>query len=150
MRKAKSLIRLARPQHYIKNGLVFVPVFFAHRLHDPEAILAVGAGFVGFCLAASFVYAFNDIVDIDTDAVHPLRQKRPLAAGEITVLDAEIFMLILAGLALIFGLCLLNAAYFFVVTAYVVVNILYTLKLKRMPGVDVICVAAGFVLRIFV
>jgi len=149
MNKAIAFIRLARPHHYIKNGLVLVPVFFAHRLTDPNALFPAVAGFVGFCLAASAVYVFNDIVDAKADASHPLREDRPLAAGVITNREARLFLMMFLGLTLVGCLWLGSAVYCLVLLGYIILNGLYSLKFKKIPVVDVFCLAAGFLLRIF-
>ncbi len=149
MNKARALMRLARPHHYIKNGLIFVPVFFAHRLFDPAALLPVSLGFAGFCMAAGAVYVFNDMVDASSDALHPLRQQRPLAAAALTFREARWFMVGLLGMALVCCLYLFNPVFFLIITTYVLLNLWYSLQLKRMLIVDVVCIAAGFLLRIF-
>ncbi len=112
-------------------------------------MLSAGAGFIGFCLAASAVYVFNDMVDAGSDAVHPLRHKRPLAAAAVTVRSARVFLLVLLGLACLCCLLLGSVEYCLVLAGYVVLNVFYTLKLKRLPVVDALCVATGFLLRVF-
>jgi len=145
----KPFVTLARPSHYLKNGFVFVPLFFAHRLADWRSLTAVFTGFAGFCLAASAVYVFNDIADRKKDAGHPVKRVRPVAAGRVGLFEAWIFCLFLTIMAGVCSLLVFRLSYFFVLLVYMVINLLYSLELQNVPGVNSGCVAAGFVLRVF-
>jgi len=82
LRGLYNLLRLARPSHWIKNLFVFAALVFSGRIVDPHAIGAAVVAFVAFCLAASAVYALNDVVDRREDALHPVKRRRPVASGE--------------------------------------------------------------------
>jgi len=145
----KPFITLARPSHYIKNGFVLVPLFFAHRFTDMQSLGLVFLGLVGFCMAASGVYVLNDIVDREKDAGHRIKRARPIAAGEISVARAIaycLFWCVLAG-----GACLLvsRTAYSMVILLYMILNLLYSFQLQKIAGLNTACVATGFVLRVF-
>lgn len=140
---------LARPSHYSKNGFVFVPLFFAHQLTDLSAFVLTGAGFAGFCMAASVVYILNDIADRDRDAAHPVKRCRPLARGSVSVRAALLFALLLSFLAGLFCLLVSQAQYFMILLFYVALNLLYSFRLQHLPVINAGCVATGFVLRVF-
>ena len=145
----KGLIRLARPQHWIKNVFVLLPVPFAVAAHhftlDVEAFVF---GFVGFCLVNSAIYVLNDLHDAAADRLHPKKSKRPIASGEVSknAAIAWIFILLLTGI----GLCLLagKPAVMAIVAAYVVINVAYNVGAKNVALLDVFLLASGFVLRV--
>ncbi len=149
MKGIRPFIVLARPSHYLKNGFVLVPLFFAHQLTDLSSVAAALLGFVGFCLMASAVYVLNDIVDRVKDADHPFKRRRPVAAGDIPRSQALIFGLFLSALA--GGVCLLigRLDYGLILLLYVVVNVFYSIRLQNVAVLNTGCVAAGFVLRVF-
>ena len=100
-----------------------------------------------FCATASAVYIFNDLYDLEEDAIHPVKQKRPIVAGLIGKRVAIFFIVILVLKSLIFSL-IFNLNVFFILVSYIALNILYNLIFKRIPVLDVIVIAFGFVLRI--
>ena len=135
----------------MKNTFVFLPLFFSGDLFDAGKFLVTCAAFFAFSFAASAIYCLNDLVDIEADRSHPKKCTRPLASG----LLSKSF-----GWTMMVGLCLLSAliAYFFgggnfadvllVIGIYVLMNIAYSLRLKRVAIIDVFIVSLGFVLRI--
>ena len=102
---------------------------------------------LSFCLVVSAVYVFNDIIDVEADREHPIKKNRPIASGKISIEFAwvifSIFLLLSFALALA-----INVWVFLTVLSYLVLNILYSLKLKTLPLIDVACIALGFILRI--
>lgn len=142
----KSIIKLLRPQQWLKNGVVLAGLIFsgqgANPVYQNISLLTLAT----FCLLASAVYTLNDIVDIKRDQLHPLKKNRPLAAGEISVTTASIigFILTLSGLILAYNIGL---GLFYVALAYLILNILYTFVLKNIVIIDVMSIAGGFVLR---
>jgi len=136
-----------RLQQWIKNLFLFAAlVFSGHLFRTPDVVL-VCTGFFFFSFAASGMYIFNDIIDIRQDRLHPIKSKRPLPAGKLSVpvaRTASIF-LILVGVVSSF---VLKRDFGIAVTSYVVLNILYSLKLKEVVILDVMTIAAGFVLRV--
>lgn len=142
------LIASLRPRQWVKNLLVMAGLIFSekHLLTDGEAWLAAGSAFLIFCGLSGSVYLLNDLVDLDRDRLHPDKAKRPLAAGHLSVARAQ------AGLgALLFfclgGASLLPGAFFGTALLYLFLNVAYSLWLKRVVIIDVLCVATGFVLR---
>jgi len=140
--------RLLRVKHYIKNSFIFLPLLFGAQLTSIPALNRSIAAFFGFSLAASSVYILNDYIDIDEDRHHPEKKSRPLASGAVRTVYAFILMAVFfcAGSAVMITVSM-NACC--ILWAYVVLNIAYTLFLKRVAVLDVSCIAAGFVLRIF-
>ena len=80
----KSIIQLLRPHQWLKNLFIFLPLFFDRQLTDLDKLLAVVGAFVAYSLAASAIYCFNDIWDVEADRQHPKKCKRPIASGKIS------------------------------------------------------------------
>ncbi len=151
--RASAWVRELRPAQWIKNAVVPAAYFFAWR--DPSQSahvqgwlpLALEAAAVAcFCCVSSGVYLLNDIRDLAADRTHPVKRLRPLAAGEISVpaAQAAAAVLLLGGLA---ASRVLPAAFTGVLAGYVLMQLVYTWGLKRIPYVDVFVIATGFVLR---
>ncbi|MEW6284669.1 MAG: decaprenyl-phosphate phosphoribosyltransferase [Chloroflexota bacterium] len=143
----KHLLKTMRPRQWIKNGFVFFALIFDKQLFQTEPFLRTLEGFVLFCLISSAVYLFNDIADIEADRIHPEKRHRPLAAGKLHISVAFAAAVILALAALAFGYWL-APAFAGVLAAYFVINLLYSRWLKHIPILDVLIIAAGFVLRV--
>ena len=141
-------VRLLRPKHWVKNLFVLAPLIFSGLFtRRPTTLLALFGTFL-FCVAASLVYVINDLVDLRADAVHPVKRlTRPLASGAVSVTAARIVLVALAALLLLgFFVSIPLVA---VLITYILLNVLYSTWLKRIPVIDIFCVAAGFVLRVF-
>ena len=91
----KEYVKLIRPQHWVKNALVFVPAFFAGELFRKENITVLVVGFIAFSFIASVVYIFNDICDVEKDRLHEIKRKRPIASGAVSIKKAWIILIIL-------------------------------------------------------
>ena len=141
-----SIIRLARPAHWIKNIIVLLPVVFAQRTGEAQAWLSAGLAMVAFCLASSASYIFNDIRDREKDRLHPRKRNRPLPAGLIGTGPAAAAAVVCAaaGVAVAWSA---NTAVLAVIVAYLLLQSAYTLWVKEKILADVICIALGFVLR---
>ena len=144
----KNLIRLLRIKHWIKNGLVFLPLFFSIRLTDWSALSRALLGFAAFCLVASVVYVVNDIRDREKDRLHSTKCNRPIASGAVSVPAAAIVaVLFAAGAACI--LVYLGSIWAGVILAlYFLINIAYSCGMKNIPILDIVILAGGFVLRV--
>lgn len=149
MNRLKAYLTLARPHQYLKNGFIFFPLFFGHRLYDLQALGLAFSAFVAFCAVASSAYVFNDICDREADRRHPLKRLRPLAKGTIDLGGAVCFLILLLSLSLLLYLLLLPRNFIFILGSYLVLNLLYSWKLKHLAIIDVVCIGLGFVLRIF-
>ena len=148
-----DIIKLLRPQQWLKNLFVFLPLFFSGQivyLSEWEACLMA---FMAFSFTASAVYCFNDIVDATIDKLHPEKKNRPIASGRISKMTAYITIFVMLSLAVVFVLLgdgekvsyLLSA-----LSSYVLINIAYSLKLKQFAIIDAFIIATGFVIRVVV
>lgn len=135
-----------RPKQWIKNGLVFAALIFSGQLLDPNLLIRAICGFVIFCLLSSCVYILNDTLDKDKDQLHPQKCKRPIASGVISVLQAMTLFVILL-IATFTWAIFLSFEFTYVAFAYFALNIFYSFKLKHVAILDIMCIAAGFVLR---
>ena len=148
MDKIRFYISIVRPHQYIKNGFVFLPLFFGYKLGDPSAVWKTVCAFVVFCLAASSVYVFNDIQDIEEDKRHPVKKERPLASGQLRRTEAVYTLLFLLFFSLVLSALFLPASFFIVLVVYLLLNALYSLWLKNISVLDITIIAFGFVLRV--
>ncbi len=141
-----SLIRLLRPEQWIKNLFMFIPAFFAGALFDFEVLLKVSLGFFSFCFAASGVYVINDHRDIEADRNHPEKRHRPLASGEVLPSQGITAMiaLFMAALALAWWI---DIAFLGILLVYIGLNLGYSFGLKHISILDIMIVASGFLLR---
>jgi decaprenyl-phosphate phosphoribosyltransferase len=146
--KIRALISLARPHQYLKNGFIFLPLFFGYKLGDFHALQQVMLAFAAFCLAASSVYAVNDLADMAEDRAHPQKKRRPLAAGSIAPGEAVLFALFLAGLGLSVSFVTQGVVFTALIAAYLAINLAYSLALKQIAVLDVVIVGIGFVVRV--
>ena len=110
MAQLRNYLRLARVRQYSKNLFLFLPIFFGHQLLEPHLLVKVWWAFASFSLAASSVYVFNDLVDLEADRNHPVKKERPLPSGVLGRREAAVFMGILALLALAFWVNLIFLA----------------------------------------
>jgi len=142
-----GLIKTLRPKQWTKNGFVFVPLVFDVKIFQPDPLLRTLAGFVLLCLISGTVYLINDLVDIERDRQHPTKRNRPLASGQLpkSVAIAAAVALPVIVLPLSF---LLDVQFGLILSGYLALQILYSLWLKNIVIVDVMVVAAGFVLRV--
>ena len=144
----KPYIKEMRIKSWLKNVFIFIPLVFSLELLHTSALLNTLVAFTAFCLVSSAIYLFNDICDADKDALHPVKQTRPIASGTISKRKAAIFAILLVSIGLAAGFA---AGYLtgILIAAYIVLNLLYSLWLKHQCVFDVFSIAAGFVLRIY-
>ena len=149
----KNIVILLRPQQWLKNGFIFIPLFFDHKLTDWYCLCSAILAFFAYSFAASAIYCLNDLIDVEADRKHPKKCKRPIAAGVISKVQALLLVALCLGVAFAIASMLEGNAQWKVIGilgVYIVMNIAYCLKLKQMAIVDVFIIAVGFVLRIFV
>ena len=135
-----------RPEQWTKNLLVLAGVAFGGRLLEPSAVTIALAAFAIFCVLSGAVYVFNDVADRDADRNHPLKRERPIASGHLSTTTAVTAGVVLAagGIAAAFAIGTLFAL---IAATYVAALVLYSIALKHVVIVDVLVIAAGFVLR---
>lgn len=142
----RNCLTLARPHQYLKNGFVLLGPLFAHQW-DLATLGQALLAFLAFCGMASAVYVLNDIVDIEADRAHPVKCRRPLPSGAISLGTAK---RLLAGLvvgAVVLSLLVSGWVTLFV-AAYFIINIFYSWHLKHVVILDVFLISSGFMLRI--
>jgi len=142
----KDILRLIRIEQWVKNIFVFLPLFFSGKIVLFEYWLPTIVSFVAFSLAASGIYALNDVVDAEADRNHPQKQRRPIAAGDLTPRIGLTISVICALCAIIVA-AFVNPHVMAVIVFYLLLNVAYCLWLKRIAILDVLIVAVGFVLR---
>lgn len=136
-----------RPAQWVKNVLVFAPLLFArHALDAPAAARALGA-FAAFCLASGAVYLLNDLLDRAQDREHPAKSRRPIASGALDPTAAAVAAALFGAAGLGAG-ALLDPRLALILGAYLLLNLAYSRRLKNVVIIDVMTVAAGFVLRV--
>ncbi|MBI5842582.1 MAG: decaprenyl-phosphate phosphoribosyltransferase [Chloroflexi bacterium] len=143
----KALLKTMRPRQWTKNAFIFAALVFDKQLFVVDSFLRTLAGFALFCLISSSVYIFNDIADIEADRQHPEKKNRPIPSGQLPIGAAWTAGIILVALTLVIGY-LLAPAFAYVIGLYFLINIAYSKWLKHIPIVDVLIIAAGFVLRV--
>lgn len=144
----KNIIILLRVKQYIKNLFLFIPAFFAGKILEYKIFLETLLGFFLFCLVASSIYIFNDIMDKEEDKKHEKKKLRPIASGIISQKKALWIFFIFSFLG-IGGSYFLNISFFFLIIGYFILNLFYSWKLKHISIIDIFIIALNFVLRIF-
>ena len=145
----KYLLKAMRPKQWTKNMFIFAALVFDRKLFDLPSLGRTAIAFGLFCLLASSVYLINDVVDREADKLHPVKKNRPIASGKLSVSLAIIVAILLSVIALI-GSYLLNLDTLIFFLAYFVLNLAYSKWLKHIPLIDVLVIAACFVLRVAV
>lgn len=143
----RSLVKTMRLRQWPKNAFVLAAVVFDRQLLIPEAMIKSLIGMLLFCLLSSSVYIINDILDAEADRNHPQKRNRPIASGKlpISVASASAVLILAITLPLAF---LLSTLFGWIALVYFVVNLAYSTRLKHIPLIDVLIIAAGFVLRV--
>ncbi|MBN1993019.1 MAG: decaprenyl-phosphate phosphoribosyltransferase [Anaerolineae bacterium] len=142
-----GIFKTLRPKQWTKNGAIFVALIFDVKLFQVDALLKTIIGFILLCFISGTVYLINDLVDIEKDRQHPTKKNRPLAAGRVPVKIAIITAIILPTVCI--PLCFWLDFYFgLILTGYLLLEIAYSFILKNIVIVDILTVAAGFVLRV--
>lgn len=143
----KNYFQLLRVPQWIKNLFVFVPLMFSLHLFNENYFISTVKAFIIFCLASSFIYIINDIIDIKADAAHPQKKNRPLPSGAISKQAA-----IITAIVLFLLLNLLSftspAEFIYILICFILLNVLYSFYFKHIVILDVFSIAAGFTLRV--
>jgi len=143
----RNLAMMVRAAHWAKNLFLFIPLFFAGKLFSASELFHVFWGVIAFSLTASGIYVLNDIKDKEKDQLHPVKQHRVIASGKISMGVAIPMMLFcMTGGMLLGWVCGLK--FLLVLALYLLLNIGYSFGLKNIPILDIMVLAAGFVLRI--
>jgi 4-hydroxybenzoate polyprenyltransferase len=144
---AKTVFKAIRVYQWVKNLLIFVPLFVAHQWHQTSSLLFAALGFVAFSLCASSIYLINDLLDLDADRAHMRKRYRPIASGELSILSA-IFLAIFLLVAGIATSCLVSNEFSIILGLYVFTTCAYSFYLKRLVLIDVLLLAALYTIRV--
>jgi 4-hydroxybenzoate polyprenyltransferase len=142
-----ALIKTLRPAQWTKNGVIFVPLVFDEKLFQIEPLSRTLVGFVMLCLISGAVYLINDLVDIEKDRQHPTKRYRPLPSDQLSKSAAIIAAILIPGVVLPLSF-LLDLAFALILTGYLALQIAYSFRFKNVVILDVMVIAAGFVLRV--
>jgi len=142
-----GLIKTMRPKQWVKNVFAFAPLVFDVKLFDPRYLARTVAGVVLLCLVSGTVYIINDLVDIEKDRQHPKKRNRPLASGQVSAGATTVAAAIIPLVALPAGF-LLDPGFGAILTGYLLLQIAYSFWLKNIVIIDVMTIAAGFLLRV--
>lgn len=142
-------VELIRPSQWIKNIFVFTGLIFSEQLSNAHLLFNTTIAALSFAMVSSSIYILNDIIDQESDKHHPQKKNRPLATGDISLKSAVLLMAFFCFTGLLVGF-LLSKTIFFLLSCYIIINILYCIKLKHLAIIDVFCISAGFMLRILV
>jgi 4-hydroxybenzoate polyprenyltransferase len=146
MSKLKALFISLRPYQWIKNLAIYSAILFTGHLFDEGYFLLTTIGFIILCLLSSASYLLNDIVDASHDRLHPVKKNRPIASGKLPIdtalqISTSLFIFGLAGAFLV------NKNFFFVSLIFTLLHFAYSFFLKKKPPLDILAIAASFVLR---
>ena len=147
MKRALAFLELLRPHQWIKNAFVLVGLLFGHAWRDASAVTDALSATLAFCFASGAVYAFNDVRDAPQDRSHPDKRNRPVARGAVSPARA-IGLAIAAAAASLALAAWVGWRAAIIVAAYLALSAAYTLRLKHVPVLDVVIIAAGFMLRL--
>ena len=144
----RLLSKAMRPKQWAKNLFVLAGLFFDAKVIEPRPLLRSIAAFGIFCLVSGAIYLINDLADLEKDRLHPAKRRRPLASGALAPLAAQVAAGVIL-VASIPGAFVLDTAFGLAVVVYAALMTLYSFLLKNIVIIDVMTVAAGFVLRVF-
>ena len=144
----KKYLKLMRIHHYLKNLLVFAALACSGLLFDGRKLLSCFLGFAAFSMISSVVYIINDIMDREKDRCHPKKCKRPIASGAVSPTQAGILAAVLFFIALICNGLIFSLPATALLFAYLILNLAYSLGLKKIPIVDVAILVSGFWIRV--
>jgi len=140
-------LRAMRPHQWVKNVLIFAPLILSFQFMDPELVIRALLAFIAFSLSASSLYIINDLLDIDSDRLHPKKKNRPFASGKLSMrwgIGQAIVLLVIAFVLAVY----INTEFLVALIIYSVLSAAYSFKLKRVVLLDVSILAVLYTLRI--
>ena len=141
------ILNLIRVKDWLKNLLIFIPLIFSDNLNRSDYYLDLFFTFFLFSFVCSIIYILNDIADIETDKLHPIKKNiKPLANGSLSIFFAKILIVLLVILIILF--LLHDSTILLYVLCYVILNLSYNYYLKKIPIIDVLVISIGYILRI--
>ena len=149
MKTLYDFLRLLRPRQWIKNFALFAAITFSGQLFTPGPLNKVILGFFVFCGLSSATYILNDYFDIEKDKLHPFKRFRPLAHGDISKNFALLFAIVLALVSLAAAQASINTTFMIVGIVYLILQVSYSTFLKSITVIDILAIAAGYIIRVF-
>lgn len=143
-----NLFRSVRPRQALKNLALAAPLVFSGKLLLAEPFWTTATCIIIFTILTSAIYFFNDVLDIPRDKLHPVKKKRPIASGQISVPTAIIAFIVLTLLSF-YSAFLINFFFFLACLAYFLLQISYSLVLKKIVLIDILAIAGGFIIRVY-
>ena len=146
--KSKIIIyaRALRVNQWIKNLIIFAAILFSGKLFIPELLSNAIYAFFIFCLLSSASYVLNDIVDYQYDRKHPVKKRRPIASGQISIPQATFIVFVMVIVSLMLSL-FFSISLFLISITFLLIHVLYSLYLKRFPVIDIFTISLSFVIR---
>ena len=148
MKLVFDILRLLRPRQWIKNFAIFAAITFAGHLFDIDILAKIIEGFVVFCALSSAIYIVNDIFDVKKDRLHPYKKYRPLAHGDIPIPISFVIAFFLSFVSVILA-STITPAFFLLIIVYLILQISYSIFLKNIAVIDILALAAGYILRVY-
>ena len=148
IKKAHIYSRALRVNQWMKNLVVFTAILFTGQLFDFQLFFSAFFAFVVYCFLSSTSYVLNDIIDYQFDKKHPVKKKRPIAAGLISIPEATFLVFMLSFISLIISL-FFSIPFFLLSLTFLLLHFLYSLYLKKYPVVDIFTISFSFMLRTF-
>ncbi|MEZ4666947.1 MAG: decaprenyl-phosphate phosphoribosyltransferase [Anaerolineae bacterium] len=147
MKPLIALIKTMRPKQWTKNVIIYAGLVFDGQLFNLDAFTRVTVSFVLLCLAASTIYIINDLADIERDRQHPKKKKRPLPSGELPLPLAYAAAIIIPIFSVL-AARIYSPTFSVILFIFIIINILYSLRLKHMVLIDILTITSGYVLRV--
>lgn len=147
--KLSLTLRQIRIHHWIKNLLIFFPLFFSGNFTHITQLKEVSIVFVIFCLTASSIYIINDLVDLEDDRKHPIKRNRPIASGKLTINYIYMVLLGLFTTALLLTAYLRNYQTALIIILYFIGNLLYSSIVKHIPILEMFLLSSFYILRLY-
>ncbi len=143
----RALLKTMRPKQWVKNAAIFAALVFDEKLFASGYLLDALAGFFLLCMVSGTVYIINDVVDVEKDRAHPKKKNRPIASGWLPVKTATAAAIVLPLVVIPLSFAL-NIAFGALMLLYLLLQLAYSFKLKHVAIIDVLTIAAGFVIRV--
>ena len=144
----KKFFKMIRTYQWVKNFLIFLPLILAHKFLDVNLLLKALVAFFSFSFLASSVYIINDIMDVESDRIHPSKKNRPIASGAVKISSALKVVFILMPLSFIISI-FLGKEFLFVLLTYFITTSCYSFYLKKIMLVDILILSLLYTVRIF-
>lgn len=144
-----TFLRLIRISNWIKNVAIFFPLIFAQKFLDSTTLQKCVSGFIVFSLLASCIYIINDILDVESDRTHPIKRNRPIANNSISIKSGLIIVFVLLSLAIFLSSILLEKASWVYLIIYFCLNLMYSMRLKKIGLLDIFIIAFFFEIRLY-